>query len=90
MIKMIKIIKKYRNGSKEHFLTLLNEYEYSNIDIDCLVEEWCENDGSGMIYGYTYTWSFVEDIESIKKILIDEIKSTENGIESLIKKKIKC
>lgn len=37
-MKVVKINKNYRNGTKEHFLVLLDE-PYSNDDIDYLVEE---------------------------------------------------
>ena len=36
-MKVVKINKSFRNGSKEHFLVLLDE-PYSNDDIDYLVE----------------------------------------------------
>jgi hypothetical protein len=85
-MKVVKIKKGYRNGTKEHFLVLLDE-PYSNDDIDCLVEEWCESEPSGMSYGYTYEWLFVEDAELINTILKDKIKNIEAQIEALKTKK---
>jgi len=85
-MKVVKIHKSYRNGTKEHFLVLLDE-PYSNDDIDYLVEEWCESEPSGMNYGSTYVWLFVEDTELINTILKEKIKITETQIESLKTKK---
>jgi len=81
-MKVVKIIKNSRNTIREHFLVLLNE-PYSDDDINCLVEDWCETDPAGMSYGYTYEWSFVEDENLIKKILDKEIKFINRRIESL-------
>ena len=81
-MKVVKINKSYRNGTKEHFLVLLDE-PYSNDDIDYLVEEWCEDEPSGSNYGYTYEWRFVEDEELINTILKDKIKIVEHKIERL-------
>jgi hypothetical protein len=86
MMKVVKINKGYRSGTKEHFLVLLDE-PYSNDDIDFLVEEWCESESSGMSYGYTYEWLFVEDNEIINTILKNKIKNTETQIETLKTKK---
>lgn len=85
-MKIVKINKSYKNGTKEHFLVLLDE-PYSNDVIDCLVEEWCESDSSGMNYGYTYEWWFVEDDKLINTILKDKIKIAEREIETLKTKK---
>ena len=85
-MKVVKIHKSYRSGTKEHFLVLLDE-PYSNDDIDYLVEEWCENEPSGSNYGYTVEWRFVEDTEIINTILKDKIKITECEIEALKTKK---
>lgn len=81
-MKVVKINKSYRSGTKEHFLVLLDE-PYSNDDIDYLVEEWCEDEPSGSYYGYTYEWWFVEDEELINTILKDKIKILESKIERL-------
>lgn len=85
-MKVVKIHKRYRGGTKEHFLVLLDE-PYSNDDIDYLVEEWCEDEPSGSNYGYTYEWWFVEDTEIINTILKDKIKIAEREIETLKTKK---
>ena len=81
-MKVVKINKSYRSGTKEHFLVLLDE-PYSNDDINYLVEEWCEYEPSGSNYGYTYEWRFVEDEELINTILKDKIKIVEHKIERL-------
>jgi hypothetical protein len=87
-MKIVKINKRYRNGTKEHFLVLLDE-PYSNDDIDYLVEEWCESEPSGMNYGYTYEWLFVDDKTLISNILRDKIKITESQINTLKNEKSK-
>jgi hypothetical protein len=84
-MKVVKINKSYRNGTKD-FLVLLDE-PYSNDDINYLVEEWCESESSGMNYGYNYEWWFVEDDELIKAILKDKIKVVNSQIEALKTKK---
>lgn len=81
-MKIIKINKSYRNGTKEHFLVLLEEL-YTTDDIDYLVEDWCESEGSGMNYGYTYESQFVKDDKLINTILKDKIKTAEREIETL-------
>ncbi len=85
-MKIVKIKKDYRNGTREHFLVLFNE-PYLNDDIDCLVEEWCDSEPSGMSWGYTYEWEFVKDTELINKILKDKIKGIDYQIEMLNAKK---
>lgn len=85
-MKVVKINKGYRGGTKEHFLVLLDE-PYSEDDVNYLVEEWCENEPSGSNYGYTVEWWFVEDDELINTVLKDKIKITEREIEALKTKK---
>ena len=85
-MKLVKINKSYRSGTKEHFLVLLDE-PYSEDDVNYLVEEWCESDPAGMNYGYTYEWWFVEDEELINTILKDKIMIVEREIEALKTKK---
>ena len=85
-MKVVKINKSYRNGTKEHFLVLLDE-PYSEDDVNYLVEEWCDSDPAGMNYGYTYEWWFVEDEELINTILKDKIMIVEREIEALKTKK---
>jgi len=85
-MKIIRINKKFRNGTKEHFLVLMDE-PYSDDDIDCLAEEWCESELSGVNYGYSYEWWFVEDIEIINTILYDKINIINKEIEILEVKK---
>ncbi len=86
-MKIVKIIKSYNSGTKEKFLVLLDK-PYSNDDINSLVEEWCENEPSGMNYGYGYEWEFVEDENIIKDVLITELKSLNNKISTLENRKI--
>lgn len=78
-MKVVKIIKKYRNGSIEHFLLVPDDR--SNINIEFDVQEWCESNQSGLIYGYDYDWSIVEDLDLIKKVLKDKMKDLDNQIE---------
>jgi hypothetical protein len=85
-MKVVKINKSFRNGSKEHFLVLLDE-PYSNDDIDYLVEEWCEKEPSGINYGWKYEWWFVEDVELINTILKNKIEIVDSEIETLKTKK---
>lgn len=84
-MKVVKINKGYRGGTKEHFLVLLDE-PYSE-DVNYLVEEWCDNEPSGSNYGYTVEWWFVEDDALINTILKDKIKIVEREIEALKTKK---
>ena len=86
-MKVVRINKNYRNGTKEHFLVL--DEPYSNDDINYLVEEWCENEPSGMNYGYNYDWRFIEDGELINNILKDNIEVIDDQIEVLKTKKLK-
>jgi len=78
-MKIVKIKKFYRNGTKEHFLVLLDE-SYSNDDIDCEVEEWCESEPNGMNYGYSYEWDFVNDKNIINDVLVKKLHILNNEI----------
>ncbi len=49
---VIKINKIYQNGSISHFKVLNSDITKENIDD--LVEDWCNNDYIGQVYGYTY------------------------------------
>ena len=98
-MKVVKINKHYRNATREYFLVLLINEDlpepllpfidepYSNEDTNSFVEEWCERDPSGMNYGYTYEWCFVEDKEVINNVLKDKIKIINSQIETLKTKK---
>jgi len=81
-MKIIRINKKFRNGTKEHFLVLMDE-SYSYDEIDIIAEEWCESELSGMNYGYSYEWWFVEDIEIINTVVWDKINIINERIEIL-------
>lgn len=85
-MKIVKINKRYRNGSKEHFLVLLNE-PYTDDAITELAEDWCESTPEGANYGYQYKWEIVEDTTVIKTVISDEIGRIDKQIEqSQIKK----
>lgn len=86
-LKVVKINKRYRNGSKEHFLVITESSKFSNDDIFSLVEEWCENDSSGAMYGYNFDWEFVEDEKIKESVLKEETKNIELKIERLKKLK---
>lgn len=80
-MKVIDINKRYRNGTKTHFLVL--DDSYTNEGIDCAVEEWCDSDPAGANYGYSYEWKIVEDPDLIKNVINDKIKIINNQIDSL-------
>lgn len=95
-MKIIKINKSYRNGKKVHYL--VKDDSISEEDIKDAVEEWCDNDTSGSVYGYSYSYSIVEDKEKIKDVLNKELSKIDSNIEyhnsainelNLKKKKIK-
>lgn len=89
-MKVIRITKSYRNGSKELFLVLLDELdllEKEDLDdeIKSLVEKECDRDGSGSNYGYSCKWSLVKDEEDwvINRAVKEEIYKIKSNIERL-------
>lgn len=84
-MKVIKINKIYQNGSISHFKVLNGDI--TNDNINSIVEEWCENELTGKIYGYSYNWELVEDKTQIKQIIKNKIEITNNKITKLINEK---
>lgn len=83
---VVKIEKSYRSGTRELFLIIHKReiYEgFGNEAIEYKVEERCEIDPGGHSYGYDYSWEIVNDKETIKKVLSDELKSINRKIERL-------
>lgn len=80
-MKIIKINKNYRSHNVEAFLVLFGE-RISNDDIECAVEEWCENEPSGQSYGYAYNWEFVKDELTIHEVLNNKIQDFNFKIEN--------
>jgi ribosomal protein S17E len=83
-MRVIKINKTYRNGIKNYYL-LISDDSYSEDDINCIAEDFCESDAYGANYGYSYEWDFVDDKEIITKVLNDESKKISNQIAKLTK-----
>ena len=81
-MKVIKIIKKFNCGEKEHFLVLLDGKD-SKDDAYYAAERWCERDVSGQNYGYSWDWSFVKDLEVINQVLKDNMARIDRKIEDL-------
>lgn len=80
-MKVIKINKSYRGGTKQHFLVLLGEN--SNEDIEYKVVNWCQQDLSGSNYGWVYEWEIIEDKQIINDVLKNKIGLIEVEIEVL-------
>jgi hypothetical protein len=80
---VVQITKSYRNGKLNKILVINAD---DDDDIDSQVEEWCNNDSSGVVYGWTATWEEVTDKEVIMKAMIDKIKSIEESIQYKIEK----
>lgn len=85
-MKVIEIIKRYRNGEIKHHMVIEHEDEES---INDLVEEWCEREGSGHNYGWSSTWKFVEDAEVKKKVISEDISRIDGAIKVYNKLKFK-
>ena len=88
-MKVIKIIKTFRNGKVEH-LSLLNNL-FTEKDIVDYVKDWCDKESSGHWYGYSYKWEYVEDIEIINSAIKNELVIIDKKIKSLMtdKKELK-
>ena len=80
-MRVVKINKIFRNGSKEHFLVVEDGLPLD--EVDYFVECWCESEHSGSNYGYVYDWNFVEDEAVIKEVLLDELDRINSEIDSL-------
>mgnify|MGYP000976694726 CR=1 FL=1 len=78
---VIKINKIYQNGSISHFKVLNSDITKENIDD--LVEDWCNNDHIGQVYGYTYNWEYIENKDLIKQVIINKIDTINNKIKDL-------
>ena len=87
-MKIVKIHKGFRGGTKEHFLVLFDE-PYFEDEIQSLVEDWCNNEPSGSNYGFTCEWCFIENKDEINKVLNENINLIENQIKALENKKNK-
>jgi hypothetical protein len=85
-MRIVKIIKRFRNGFKEHFMPILDN-SYSDISIDDLVDEWCDSDPAGDSNGYSYEWTLVEDKTLIGEVIKKEIKIVDDETNYLARKK---
>lgn len=79
-MKTIEIEKVYRNNKAIHYILTR---ETSDEVINDFVENWCENDPCGQIYGYSYSWKVVEDKEIIQSAINKEIEKSNKKIQSL-------
>lgn len=86
-MKVVKIIKSYRNGSHEHFLVF--DKDIDDESITETVENWCEQDPSGHSYGYRYSWEIVEDKTIIQSVIKDKINEIDIKIKALSDRKLK-
>lgn len=84
-MKVVKIYKSYRNASVEGFI--ITKTIDSKEAIECFVEEWCEREGGGMNYGYSYKWEFVEDKEIINSVIKKEYIKLGDSIKGIDKKR---
>lgn len=57
--------------------------ECSEEEINDLIEEWCEKEGSGLCYGYTWDWEFVTDPSLIGEALTDELSKLNRSMYDL-------
>ena len=55
----------------------------SEANINYYVEEWCESDGNGANYGYTWEWEIVTDEAIIKQVYGEKITEADNKIKNL-------
>lgn len=85
-MKVIDIKKHYRNGTKQHYLVLFGE-SFSDDTIDEKVSDWCESEPSGLTYGYSYDWNYVEDKDTIINVLHNEKLILNQKITKLINDK---
>jgi len=80
-MKVIKINKSIRRGDIIHYLVV---YDAATVEeINYLVSDWCESDLNGSSYGYTYSWSVVEDESMISKVLLNEVEKKNKAIVCL-------
>ena len=81
-MRIYKVEKHYRNGCVTHYL-IVQEDDYDDESVKCLVEDWCESDSAGHNYGWTVEWNEVKDVHIILDVLKKEIEKTENQVKSL-------
>lgn len=86
-MKVVKVIKSYRNGSSEHFLVFAKDMDDESITDN--VEYWCDKDPNGHSYGYSYSWEVVEDKKIIQSVIKDKINEIDIEIKNLSDEKLK-
>ena len=86
-MKVVKITKRSRNLIKDHFLVVENDETDENIE--CICEDWCNNDLAGASYGWTADWVHVTDPQEILDAKNKEIKSLNNQLSRLEIRKLK-
>lgn len=85
-MKVIKIEKSFRNGVIEHYEVVSDSH--TNEYITDIVETWCERESSGQNYGYSWEWDFVDDLSTVKEVIIDKMKIIDNKISDLKSEKL--
>lgn len=80
-MKLVKAIKNYRNRTVEHLMVAYAPYDEEVIQ--SRVESWAENDSAGQSYGYTGEWEFVDDPETLNRLLREKLVDLDEKIDRL-------
>ena len=86
-MKVVKITKRSRNLIKDHFLVV--EKDETDENIECICEDWCNNDLAGASYGWAADWVHVTDPQEILDAKNKEIKSLNKQLSRLEIRKLK-
>ena len=86
-MKVVKITKRSRNLIKDHFLVV--EKDETDENIECICEDWCNNDLAGASYGWTADWVHVTDPQEILDAKNKKIKSLNKQLSRLEIRKLK-
>jgi hypothetical protein len=81
-MKVIRVVKSYRNGSITFVEIVHGDTEEELKDA---AEDICANDSAGQIYGYSYKWEVVTDLVEITRVVCKRIKEIYERIDSLEK-----
>ena len=82
-MKVIKVIKHYRNGTVEDYL-ILDDWQYSTPEEEkSWIEEWAEQNVAGQNYGYRVEYDDETEPIVIGEVLRKELDLIDNKIENL-------
>ena len=88
MVKVFRLKKHYRNGTKEHDLVLKEHQCDSDDSVEYYVTEWCDNEPSGQVYGWRVDWEEVTEAKAVKQAIQNKIDKLNKQVTYLENEKM--